>query len=165
MNRRSLGAVVLFALLASGCAITLTPASFGAKAPTVSGAWRGPIAVSSIAQENPHPRFNANGTAFPVDLNLFSENLAELLSDSLQSAGVEIGSGGKSLRVEVVLLDFMFQGPCFVDYNVHLGDGKIFGQQTTGESVLFNRACRMAFESAVSQILQDARIIGYLGEY
>ena len=149
--------------LAFGCATTITPDSFDAEAPELPGAWRGPVSVVSLAQENPHPRFNANGIAFEVDLNSFSSNLAELVSDSLRSAGTDVGIGGKRMRVEVVLLDFMFQGPCFLDYSVHLGNGEVFGQQAIGESSGFTRACRKALEAAVPLILEDARTVGYLG--
>lgn len=77
------------ALLGTGCS-TITPASFGAEAPRLSVPWSGPIAVSAAPRENPGSRFNANGIAFEVNLDEFSEHLAGLVTDCLRESGVAV---------------------------------------------------------------------------
>jgi hypothetical protein len=100
---------------------------------------------------------------FEIDLNEFSRQLADLVSESLERAGAAIGPAGKGVAVEVVYLDFMFQGPCYVDYTVELGNGEVFGQQATGESSNFTTGCTRALETAVKQIIGDVRTGRYLG--
>jgi hypothetical protein len=100
---------------------------------------------------------------FDVDLDVFSDHLAELVRTSLRESGVEIAPGGKNLRLEVVLLDFMYRGPCLVDYTVELGDAERFGLQSTGESSNFQVACRRALQSVVLQLLNDPRTSRYMG--
>jgi hypothetical protein len=156
-------AALLLACAALGCSTVVTPDTFDAEAPLLKSPWPGPVAVLALAQERPHPRFNANGVVFDVDLESFSTHLAGLVAESLRTGGTKIGPSEKSLQVEVVLLDFMFQGPCYLDYNVHLGNGQSFGQQTTGDSSNFTGACRKALEGAVPLILQDTRTARYLG--
>lgn len=154
---------VLPLLLASTGCSTLTPESFRAQAPPLSVSFPGPVAVTPVIREVAASHLNANGVAFEVDLNRFSEKLAALLAESLGKAGTTIGAGGGVLAVEVVYLDFMFQGPCYVDVTTTLGNGERFGQQTVGESSNFVTACRSALESAVLSIANDPRTASYLG--
>ena len=119
--------------------------------------------VTPAHRENAASRFNANGMTFAVDLNEFSEQLAGLVTESLEGGGAKIGPGQKTLEIGIVYLDFMFQGPCYIDYTVELGDGELFGQQSSGESRLFDKACARALEAAVVLILEDERTQQYLG--
>lgn len=154
--------IVTSAALALGCS-TVTPASFRAKAPELSRSWPGQISVTPSYSENPETRFNANGAAFEANLDQFSEQLAGLVAESLQKSGTSIGSSGKAVEIQVVYLDFMFQGPCIVDYTVTLGNGDVFGQQATGPSKMFTTACARALEGAARQIILDSRTAAYLG--
>jgi hypothetical protein len=152
-------AVLTFAV---GCS-TVTPASFSAKAPAVSVAWPGPLSVRAAHRDDPISRFNANGTAFEANLDRFSDELARLLRDSLEKAGTKTTGGDKTLELQVIYLDFMFQGPCLLDYTVRLGNGEVFGAQSTGDSSNFAWGCRTALESAVTQIVGDSRTVAYAG--
>jgi hypothetical protein len=148
--------------LGLGCS-TLTPATFRAKAPDVAPGLRGPVSVTPVHSERPASRFNANGMLFEANLDRFSEQLAGLVAESLEKSGTALGAGGGSLEIQVVYLDFMFQGPCIVDSTVRLGNGAVFGLQATGASKLYDRACARALEAAVRQILGDPRTTAYLG--
>ncbi|MDP7073374.1 MAG: hypothetical protein QF910_02180, partial [Myxococcota bacterium] len=114
---------------------------------------------------DPTSRFNANGMQFSVNLDEFSDNLAQLLRTSLRESGVVIAGGGKKIEIEVVFLDFLFQGPCLVDYTVTLDGSLFFGLQSTGESSNFQTACRSALEDSVTQILNDARTQAYMRKH
>lgn len=151
---------ILAAGLLVGCS-TVTPASFSAKAPSVVVSWPGPVSVSAVHVANPRSRLNANGTAFELDLDQFSDELARLVRESLEKAGTATGPGSKTLEVQVIYLDFMYQGPCLVDYRVALGNGEVFGAQSTGDSANFAKACRMALQSAVERIVGDPRAVAY----
>ncbi len=98
-----------------------------------------------------------------MNLDDFSNELARLVRESLQNAGAAIAPGHKTIEVRVVYLDFMFQGPCLVDFDTHLGSGEIFGLQASGERSFYDKACRLAFEAAVKQIVEDPRTTAYLG--
>ncbi|MBT37935.1 MAG: hypothetical protein CL938_05225 [Deltaproteobacteria bacterium] len=102
---------------------------------------------------------------FSVNLDEFSDNLAQLLRTSLLESGVVIAGGGKKIEIEVVFLDFLFQGPCLVDYTVTLDGSLFFGLQSTGESSNFQTACRSALEDSVTQILNDARTQAYMRKH
>jgi hypothetical protein len=71
--------------LAVGCT-SVTPASFSACPPAVTVAWPGPLSVTSAHRGN-RSHLNANGTAFEVDLDQFSDELARLVRESLENAG------------------------------------------------------------------------------
>jgi len=145
-----------------GCS-TVTPASFRAKAPPLTTSWPGPTLVTAGYAEKPDSRFNANGVAFEANLDEFSKQLAGLLSDSLRNSGTKIGAGGGVIEVRVIYMDFMFQGPCLLDYSVRLSNGTVFGQQSTGKSGNFAVACTRALEGAVKKIANDVRTAKYLG--
>ena len=81
---------------------------------------------------------------FAVDLDAFSEHLADLIRESLRESGIASDVDAKQIEIEVVHLDFMFKGPCLIDYNVTLGGEDRFGLQSTGESGNFAKACRSA---------------------
>jgi len=120
------------------------------------------LIIAPLLQENSGARFNANGVTFDIDLNEFSEELARLLRESLEEAGGSAGAGPE-IRVQVDYVDFMFQGPCLLDYRVVLGDGEPFGLQSSGDSTNFAYACRAALEAAVSQVFDDERTVTFLG--
>lgn len=164
MNASCPAAVFALLLVGVGCATSLTPEGLQAEAPALSGRWMGRVSVGARAPKDPHPRFQAAGTTLDLDLAAFSQRLADLLSQSLREAGLDVGSEGKKIEVEAVFLDFLFQGPCYLDYNVHLGNGESFGLQSSGDSALYTKACRMAMEEAVLLTLDDARTRRYLGE-
>ena len=142
----------------------MTPANFSAKPPAINTAWNGPLEVTAAYHGDPASRFNANGMQFSVNLDEFSDNLAHLLRTSLRESGVVIAAGGKNIQVEVVFLDFLFQGPCLVDYTVTLGKSEIFGLQSAGASSNFQTACRSALADSVSQIVNDPRTQAYMRE-
>ena len=160
-----IGRIVVFGVLAAlglGCS-SVTPASFRAEAPALSKPWPGEILVTPSYADDPMSHFNANGMTFDVNLDQFSEQLAALVAESLEKSGATIGSGDRSMKIQVVYMDYMFQGPCIFDYTVRLGNGDVFGQQATGPSKMFTTACTRALESAAQNILLDARIVAYLG--
>ncbi len=157
----ALAVMPLLLCAVTGCS-TVTPASFGAKAPSISGEWSGPVAVNALHTGEPASRLNANGMEFDIDLHTFSDHLAELLRTSLRDSGTEMGPGGKEIHLEVEYLDFMYQGPCLLDYTVQLGETSVFGLQSSGASSNFAKACRSALESAVLQILRDQRTRAYM---
>jgi len=158
----TLTSAIALALLATGCG-TLKPADFKAEPTAIKTAWSGPVEVAGLHKSDPAGRFNANGVAFEIDLDAYSDYLAELVRTSLRDSGVAIGPGGRKLRLEVVYLDFMFQGPCLVDYTVELGNAERFGLQSSGKSSNFATACRSAFEGVVLQVLNDPRTLAYMG--
>jgi hypothetical protein len=141
----------------------VSPSDFPAQAPAVPISFRGAVSVLPEQHENAESRFNAAGVTYAADLNAFSEQLAGLVAESLERGGATIGPAEYSLEIQVVHLDFMFQGPCYVDYIVELGSGERFGQQASGESRLPGRACARALEAAVVQILEDRRTARHLG--
>ena len=153
--------IAAYLSLVLGCT-TMSPSDFRAKAPDVLVSWPGPVAVTPGKHVNPQSRLNTPGGTFPVDLDEFSAHLAELLSESLEKSGTAIGPGGKSIEIRVVYLDVMMQDYCYLDYTVTLGNGEIFGQQATGKSALFDRACRQAIEQAVGLIVAEPRTTLYL---
>ena len=71
-------------------------------------------------------------------------------------------SEARTIAIQVFYLDFLFQGPCLVDYTVTLGEEPPFGLQAIGQSSNLKRACRAAFEAAVSQIVGHPRTAQYL---
>lgn len=154
--------IAVSAGLALGCS-TVTPASFRAKAPDLSQQWSGDVSVTPGYAVDPLSRFNANGVTFDVNLDQFSEQLAELVAESLAKSGATIGPSDRTMEIQVVYLDFLFQGPCLVDYSVRLGNGDVFGQQAAAPSKIFTTACARALEQAVQEILRDSRTITYLG--
>ncbi len=161
MKIARLTATIALLWIGAGCS-SVTPASFAAEAPTIATKWSGAVSVSPAHTGDPASRFNASGMVFEANLDEFSDNLANLVRTSLRESGLEIESGGKEIEVEVVYLDFMFQGPCLLDYTVELGHSETFGLQSSGESANFQSACRSALESAVMQLLNDSRTRGYM---
>lgn len=162
MDINRLGLIVVSTALALGCS-TVTPASFRAKAPDLSRSWPGKVSVTPAYDESPQSRFNANGITFEANLDQFSEQLAGLVAGSLEKSGTTIGPGDRSIEIQVVYLDFLFQGPCMIDYTVTLGNGDVFGQQAIGPSKMFTTACARALEGAVEKIVFDSRTSAYLG--
>ncbi len=146
--------------LSVGCG-SVTPASFRAKAPSVSAPVGAAVVIRAQPQDEPLSRFNASGFAFDLNRDEFSNELARLLEESLDTAGVDV-DGERPIRVQVDYLDFMFQGPCILDYRVWLGEGAAFGLQSEGTSSNFATACRGAFEAAVSDIVRDSRTVEFL---
>ncbi|MEE2664224.1 MAG: hypothetical protein VX681_08905 [Myxococcota bacterium] len=146
-----------------GCT-TLTPASFRAKPPEFDPIQGGPVVVLAGYTEPEAWRFNANGITFDYNRNAFSEDLARLVSGALSGAGVAVGEGGDPITVRVVYLDFMFQGPCIVDYAVKYGESAWAGGQARYESSNFATACREALELAAHDIVADPRTQLHLGE-
>ncbi len=149
-------------VLATTACSTVTPASFNAKAPAVSIRATAPVSVQAQLTGSSASRFNANGFTFGVDLDAFSSELARLLVKSLRDAGVQI-PGEREIHVQVIYIDFMFQGPCILDYNVSLGANGPFGMQSRGDSSNFAIACRAAMEQAVTDIVADSRTAQFLG--
>lgn len=162
MDIDRLGLVVVSTALAFGCS-TVTPASFRAEAPDLSRSWPNQVSVTPSYGESPQSRFNASGMTFDANLDQFSEQLAGLVAASLEKSGTTIGPGDRSIEIQVVYLDFMFQGPCMIDYTVTLGNGEVFGQQAIGPSKMFTTACARALEVAIEQIVFDSRTSAYLG--
>lgn len=162
MATRSILLIVSGLWMALACA-SVSPSNFDADAPKLAVSWPGPVSVTAVKRENPESRFNTGNAVFKVNLDEFSEQLSDLVSESLEKSGTPIGGGGKHMQIEVVYLDFMFQGPCYVDYTVTLGNGEVFGQQASGASRLFDTACAKALESAVGMIIGEARTLRYLG--
>lgn len=154
------GGLMAVAVSIAGC-VTVTPKGFGAEAPRVMAPDAAPVAVSARLVEAPTSRFNANGIAFDVDRNVFSQELAALLSESLSRAGVDV-TGERQIEVQVDYIDFLFKGPCLLDYRVILGGGETFGLQSRGESGNFSIACRRAVEAAVADIVHDERTAAFL---
>jgi len=149
-------------LVAAGCS-TVKPAGFHAKPPeiTLQAAEAPTVSVSPQLRDDPTSHFNANGVTFDIDRNAFSTELARLLAESLKNAGVPAG-GDREIRVAVVYLDFLFSGPCVLDYNVGLGEQPAFGMQSRGDSSNFATACRRALENAVRDIVADSRTAAFL---
>ncbi len=158
--RGSLAAIAVS--LATGCT-TVTPGSFASEAPAIAAKWPGAVSITAVHRSDPASRFNANGDVSEIDLNAFSDELARLVRESLAKGGTSTSIGDKTLAVQVIYLDFLFQGPCLVDYRVELGNGEVFGAQSSGDSASYTQGCRSAFESAVRQIVSDARTIAYAG--
>ena len=159
-----LPAIYLVATLAlCGCG-TLSPASLRAKPPELDPIGGGrPVVVLADYAEPETWRFNANGLVFEYNRNAFSEDLARLVSGALSGAGVAVGGGGDAITVRVIYLDFMFQGPCIVDYAVRHGEGEWAGGQTRYESSNFATACREALEIAAREIASSPRTLAHLG--
>ena len=153
-----LGALFLF----GGCA-SFSPKSIGAKPQPVTPAWSGPVRVVPLKMENAMSKLYVMAKAQEIDLNDYSDSMAELVRLSLEQSGVATAGAERTLAVQVIYLDFLFQGPCLVDYTVTLGEEPPFGLQAQGQSSNLKRACRAAFESAVSQIVGHPRTAQYLG--
>jgi hypothetical protein len=153
-----LGALFLF----GGCA-SFSPKSIGAEPQAVTLAWSGPVSVVPIMTGNGMSDVYAPMKMIPIDLNDYSESLAELVRLSIEKAGGATGGEERTIAVQVTYLDFLFQGPCLLDYRVVLGNEPPFGNQATGQNKNLKRACRAAFESAVSQIVGHPRTVQYLG--
>jgi len=160
-TQRAPAAVAVAVALCSavGC-VSVTPKGFGAKAPYITPA-KGSVSVSARLVDSPASRFNANGMAFDVDRNRFSEELAQLLEESLARAGVDT-NGARRLEVQVDYIDFMFQGPCILDYRVIFDGRETLGLQSLGDSSNFAFACRSAVEAAVQDIASHKRTIEFL---
>ena len=97
---------------------------------------------------------------------LLEEHLPRLALDVLraaQLAGRGLEEPHETIEVQVVYVDYLFQGPCLVDFDTRLGTGEVFGLQASGDGARFDTACRLAFESAVLQTLEDRRTVAYLG--
>jgi hypothetical protein len=152
-------AVVLLGAAIAGCASAAKPSAFGADPPSVSFP-AASVSVAPVIRPDAASRLNANGVTFPVDLNEYSDELAGLVRKSLEQAGVH--SGPQVIRIQVDYIDFMYQGPCILDYRVQLGDLSAFGLQSKGDSALFNVACAEALESAVVAILSDGRTRSFM---
>jgi hypothetical protein len=127
--------------------------------PPIAGARA--VTVVPLVREDGQARFNANGITYEIDRNEVSAELARLLEQSLAGAGVSI-HGKRTLKLAVVYMDFMFQGPCVLDYDVWLGSKHAFGSQARGDSWNFATACRLAMESAAEDIATDARTREFL---
>jgi hypothetical protein len=153
-----LGTLFLF----GGCA-SFSPKSIGAEPQAVTLAWSGPVSVVPLTTDNGMSDVFAPMKMIPIDLNDYSESLAELVRLSIEKAGGATGGEERIIAVQVTYLDFLFQGPCLLDYRVVLGDETPFGDQTTGQDKNLKRACRAAFEAAVSQIVGHPRTVRYLG--
>jgi len=156
--------IVLFtsAALLVGCS-SINAASFKPKPQEVTVHWNRPVQVVPIAREDGAGRLNANGMAFDIDLNEFSSVLSKLVNDSLSKSGATLAPGDRTISIEVIYVDYMYKGFCLIDYTVTLGNGTLRGFQASGESALFDRACRKALESAVAQIVNDPQTIRYMG--
>lgn len=148
--------------LALGC-YSFVPARLDAKPPPIARRWPQPVSVAATPRENPLSRFTPEGHIYEANLDDFSQELARLLRETLQNGGATVAPGHRSIEVQVVYVDFMFQGPCLVDFDTRLGSGEVFGLQSSGDSMYFEKACRLAFESAVKQVLDDPRTVAYLG--
>ena len=157
--RRLLVFVLAFA---PGC-YTFTPASLDIEPPSITGRWPAPVWVTAAPRANPLSRFHPAGNSYEANLDDFSQELARLLRESLQNGGATLGPGHKTIEVQVVYVDYLFQGPCLVDFDTRLGTGEVFGLQASGDGARFDTACRLAFESAVLQALEDPRTMAYLG--
>jgi hypothetical protein len=154
----------LAGLILSVACTTITPASFSAKPPEVGSMSGGPVAVTGEHAQPASWRFHAAGVAYEYDRNAFSDELARLVAQSLSRAGAVIGAGGGSIAVRVIYLDFLFQGPCIVDYAVRYGDDDTWtGGQTQYDSASFATACREALEQAAAEIAAARRTRDYVG--
>lgn len=151
----------MMASLVAGCG-AIRPSTMGAKAQSMSS---DVVAVAvdlrAVPHETPASHFNANGVTFDINRDHFSEDLVVLLRESLEGAG-GVSAGPRTIGVRVDYVDFMFQGPCLIDFRVVLGDQSPFGLQTVGESTNFSYACRSAIEAAVPAVFDDPRTVHYL---
>lgn len=151
--------------IAGLCAcVSFTPEDLKPEARRAAIAAAAPAEVVAVATNNAPEFLYVNGQSKEVDLDGFSKVLATLVADSLRASGVGIEVGGRPISLQVAWLDFMFQGPCIVDYNVVLGENEPFGQQSKGRGGNLEKACRLAFEAASDQILRDVRTVRYLEE-
>jgi hypothetical protein len=162
IRKPEIRAIYLLGALALSSCSTISPKGFHAAPPAVSTiAAAAAVTVVPMVRVDNQARFNANGITYALDRNEFSTELARLLEQSLAGAGVKIG-GDRTLEVAVVYMDFLFQGPCLLDYDVRLGSEHVFGSQSRGDSWNFATACRLAMESAAKNIATDARTREFL---
>ena len=156
-----LAVMLSIAVAALGCT-SFTPAGLKAKPPEVRGLEGGPVAVVGQHEEPTLLQLNANGVEIEYDRNGFADELARLVAESMSEAGVNVGAGGGTIGVRIVYMDFLFQGPCIVDYGIRYGDGDWLGGQARHESSSFMTACREALEQAASEIASSSRTRSYL---
>lgn len=147
--------------LGVGCAVT--PESFDAEPQPLATPWPGPVSVGPGGHPEAISALLAEGRIYPLELDALSDKLARLLVESLEGAGTTIGPGGASLMLRVVHVDYLFEGPCLIDYTVTLGTGERFGLQAAGDVWTgFKASCGEALEAAVRQVTGDSRITEYL---
>lgn len=146
-----------------GCA-SLSLESFKATPPEVtfelSSTSQAGVSISAEPHPNPAIRLHVKGSAYDFDRNSLSNELVRLLSGSFETAGLNV-VGTQRIRLQVDHLDYLFFGPCIVDFHVWLGNEPAFGLQSEGSGAV-RTACRQALENAVLNVASHPRTIDFL---
>lgn len=160
-------AAALAAVTLCGCTAHLQPREgIALPSPAARVQVAGPLAVRAAAAPPQTHEFALGGGFYAsADYSDFARAVARLLEAELARQGAAIGTGGKSLEIDVQHIDCINgagQSACVIDYTITTGDGEVRGFQARDWGWIFPNACNGAVANAVTETLADAWVGRYL---